>query len=261
MPYPSRRLAQCVLLTLAFGGSLGAWGQASTPASSPPAAMSSPAGAGDEQPRKNIEERLGLKVDAITRMPVGGLYEVRVGTEVVYTDATGDYLLKGDIIDLRSHENVTAKRVNELVEASLPKVKLSDLPLASAIKIVKGNGKRTLVAFEDPNCGYCKRLEKSFDDLNDVTLYVFLYPILGDDSIAKAKAIWCSPDRARAWQDWMHKGAVQGGVANCENPIQQNVALGEKLSVTGTPTMFFSSGKRIPGAVGVDEVTKQLAVQ
>jgi thiol:disulfide interchange protein DsbC len=194
-------------------------------------------------------------------MPVGGLYEVRVGTEVVYTDAKGDYLLKGDIIDLRSHENITAKRINDLVEASTPKVKFSELPLTAAIKIVKGNGKRTLVAFEDPNCGYCKRLEKSFDGLNDVTLYVFLYPILGDDSVAKSKAIWCSSDRAKAWQDWMHNGTPLNGSTNCENPVEQNVALGQKLAVTATPTMLFASGKRVPGAVGIDEVTKQLAVQ
>lgn len=227
-----------------------------TPTMSTPAAVDS-----DAQPKKNVEDRLGIKVDSVTPIPMSGLYEIRVGNEVVYTDAKGDYLLKGDIIDLRSHSNITAERVASLVEASLPKVKLADLPLSSAIKIVKGNGKRTVVAFEDPNCGYCKRLEKSFENINDVTLYVFLYPILGDDSVTKAKAIWCAPNRAQAWQDWMKNGTPLGTKTNCENPIQQNVELGEKLAVTGTPTMFFASGKRIPGAVGPDEVAQQLAVQ
>ncbi len=251
----SRALSSSFLLAFLIGGQSIVLAQA--PASAAvPASISS-----DEQPRKNIEERLGMKVDAVTRTTVGNLYEVRVGNEVVYTDAAGDYLLKGNIIDLRSHVDLTSERENELLEASLPKVKLSDLPLSSAIKIVKGNGKRTLVAFEDPNCGYCKRLEKSLDGLSDVTLYVFLFPILGDDSVAKAKAIWCSPDRARAWVDWMHSGTASKGNADCDNPIQQNVALGEKLAVTGTPTLFFASGKRVPGAIALDEITKQLGAQ
>jgi len=202
-----------------------------------------------------------MQVDSVTPSPYAGLYEVRAGNKVVYTDSQGNYLFVGSVIDLRTHQNITAQRQEELANAALPNVKLSELPLDSAIKIVRGNGKRTVVAFEDPNCAFCKQLEKSLTAVTDVTLYVFLYPILGPDSVQKSKAIWCSADRAKSWSDWMSVGTNIHGRDDCRNPIEENLALGEKLQVTGTPTMIFPDGKRIAGAVGIDALEKQLALQ
>lgn len=230
---------------------------ASTPSTSPAV----PSIAADAQPRKNVEQRLGMQVDSVTPSPYAGLYEVRAGDKVVYTDAQGNYLIVGKVIDLRTHEDLTAKRQEELADAALPKVNISDLPLGSAIKIVRGNGKRTAVVFEDPNCVFCKRLEKSLDALTDVTLYVFLYPILGPDSVEKSKAIWCSADRSKTWTDWMSAGTAIPASKACDNPIAGNLALGEKLKVSGTPTMIFPGGKRIPGAVAPDVIVRQLALQ
>jgi thiol:disulfide interchange protein DsbC len=219
--------------------------------------MSTPVG--DPQLKKTLEERLGFKIDSITSVPYAGLYEVTAGSEIVYSDAKGDFVFVGNVIDMRSHVNLTKGRLAELQEQLLPAVKVSDLPLNSAIKIVKGNGKRTLIAFEDPNCVFCKRMEKALTEVTDVTEYVFLYPILGDDSIAKAKAIWCSADRAKTWTDWMQKGVEIAASAQCANPIDDNVALGTKLKIDGTPTSFFKDGKRVTGAMDTDALSKNLA--
>lgn len=247
----------------------------STPAAAVPAMSTSAGAASSERPagnaamtpaitpaeealKKSIEERLNLKFDGITPIPAMGLYELRSGKDIVYTDAKGEYLIIGSIIDLKNRTNLTSERREEIETNLLPKVKLADLPLDSAIKIVRGNGKRTMVAFEDPNCGYCKRLEKSLQSMNDYTLYVFLFPILGPDSIDKAHNIWCANDRAQAWTDWMEKGVLPAS-KKCDTPIDKNLALAEKLEVTGTPTLFFQNGKRVPGAIDADEMSKDLA--
>jgi thiol:disulfide interchange protein DsbC len=204
-----------------------------------------------------IESRLGegVKVDTITKTPYGGLYEIRIGGDIFYTDAKGDYLFVGRIIDTKTSADLTRARVDEV-----NKIKFADLPLDSAVKMVKGNGKRVIAVFEDPNCGYCKRLRHTLAEMDNVTVYTFMYNILAEDSSVKSRNIWCSPDRAKAWDDWMLKGkAAPDAPANCTAPNDKIFALGQKLKITGTPTIFFTDGTRIPGAVDGKALEAKLA--
>ncbi len=236
--------------------------QSSKPALSTPAPTVD-AGAGapvnDPELKKNLETRLSATVDSISRMPVAGLFEVRVGDDIFYTDATGNYIMVGNVIDLRTRENLTRSRAEAIKQASLPAFKWVDLPLDTAVKTIKGTGKRKVAIFEDPNCGYCKRLEKSILDIGDVTIYVFLYPVLGPDSLAKSKQIWCAPNRAKAWNDWMQKATELTGDGSCATPLDKTLALGKKLRVDGTPTLFFPNDKRVEGAVDAAALEKLLA--
>ncbi len=209
--------------------------------------------------KKTLETRLNTKVDALGKGPVAGLYEVRVGDDVFYADATGAYIVVGNVIDLRSRENLTRKRVEALREASLPKFKWGELPLDAAVKVVRGTGKRQVAIFEDPNCGYCKRLEKAIQDMGDVTIYVFLYPVLGPDSLVKSKQIWCAKDRAKAWNDWMQANTAPTGDGACANPLDRTLEVGKRYKVEGTPTLFFSNNKRVEGAIDREELEKLLA--
>lgn len=209
--------------------------------------------------KKNLETRLSATVDSITRLPVTGLYEVRVGDDVFYTDTTGNYIVVGNVIDLRTRENLTRTRVEAIKQASLPAFKFVDLPLDSAVKIVRGSGKRKVAIFEDPNCGYCKKLEKSILDIGDVTIYVFLYPVLGPDSLAKSKQVWCSSNRAKAWNDWMQNATALTGEGACQTPLDKTLELGKRLKVDGTPTLFFANDKRVEGAIDAATLEKHLS--
>lgn len=196
--------------------------------------------------KKLIEPRLGesAKVDSVTKTPYSGLFEVRVGSDIFYTDAQAKYLFVGRILDANTTEDYTKARVDEL-----SKIKFSDLPLESALKTVKGNGKRVIAVFEDPNCGYCKRFRQNLQDVDNVTVYTFLYNILSPDSAVKSKNIWCSADRNKAWDEWMVNGkAAPAAPANCTTPNEKVFALGQKLRISGTPSIFFADGSRIPGA-------------
>ena len=224
-----------------------------------PAATQRPLTATEALIKKVVEEKLKLPIDEITPMPFGGLYELRVGPKVIYSDSKGEYLFIGNVIDLKSATNLTLARTDAIADAALPKIKFSDLPAGNAIKIVRGSGKRQMAIFEDPNCVYCKRLEKSIAELDDVTVFVYLYPVLGDDSVVKAKNILCAKDPGKTWSAWMDQGTPIGNASGCNTSnIDKNLALGDKLEVTGTPTIFFNNGKRVPGAVSKDEIDKLL---
>ena len=211
----------------------------------------------DAQLKRTLETRLEAPIDTITRLPIPGLYEVRAGGEVFYTD--GSYIVGGNLIDLRTRENLTRARVQQIKDAALPPFKFTELPLDESVKIVKGNGKRKVAIFEDPNCGYCKKLEKSILDVGDVTIYVFLYPVLGPDSLVKSKQVWCAGDRAKAWNDWMQSATALSGDGACKTPLDRTLALGRKLGVEGTPTLFFPSNKRVEGTIDADTLEKMLA--
>ncbi len=231
---------------------------AAPPAAAPPAkgaeARKDPARGDDAALRARVEARMGAKPDTITRMPFG-LYEVVIGTEVYYVDAAVNYVFAGRVFDARTREDLTAKKRDELL-----KVDFKSLPLENAVKTVRGDGSRTLVTFEDPNCPYCKKLFRDLDGLKNVTIYTFLYPILSQDSFEKSRAIWCAPDRAAAWADLMGKGqAPPAPAADCKHPLQQVLELGHKLDITGTPTLIFPSGKRAPGAVPLERIVQMLA--
>ena len=193
-------------------------------------------------------------IDSIKKTPYAGLYEVVVGGEVVYTDEKGSFLFLGNIIDINNKENLTETRMRQV-----NKIDFAALPFDRAIKIVRGNGARKIAIFEDPNCGYCKRFERDLQGVNDITVYVFLYPILSADSVEKAKAIWCSKDPGKLWMDTMTKEVVPSGDKSCPTPLDQNVAFGRDKKITGTPTIIFEDGERVPGAMKLADFEKKLA--
>jgi len=176
-----------------------------------------------------------------------------VGGDIYYTDDKASFLLTGSLIDLKTKENVTELRMRQ-VNA----IKWDTLPFDQAIKIVRGNGSRKVALFEDPNCGYCKRMERDMMGVNDITLYVFLYPILSPDSLEKSKAIWCSSDRGKAWLDHMVRDAAVTGDTTCATPVDRILALGKEKRISGTPTLIFENGERIPGAISMADFEKRL---
>ena len=207
--------------------------------------------------RKNLGERIPQlqKIDEVSKSPMPGLFEIRVnGTEIFYTDAEGNFLVQGSLIDTRQRRNLTEERVDKLTA-----INFDSLPLKDAFTIVRGNGKRKLAVFEDPNCGYCKRFEKDLQKVDNVTIHMFLYPILGPDSVEKSKNIWCAKDKSKAWTDWMVRDQTPAG-ANCDSAaITRNVELGRKYKITGTPTLVFTDGSRVPGAISTAQVEKYLS--
>lgn len=214
----------------------------------------SDAGAVEEQIRARMQELMGTRPDSVTRTPYG-LFEVVVGTDVYYTDQSTSYVMVGRLIDTKTRQDVTQARRDELM-----KVDFAKLPLDQAVRLRTGKGTRQFVTFEDPNCPYCRKLHRDLAAMKDVTVHVFLYPILSPDSFEKAKNIWCSKDRAAAWNAAMIEGkAPAASGADCKHPLQQNLQLGQRLGVSGTPTLIFQDGSRMPGAASVEEIEKRLA--
>ena len=194
------------------------------------------------------------QIETTRKAGYGGLIEVTGGGEVFYTDEKTTFLLLGTLVDAKTRENVTEARLRKLTA-----VKFDSLPLESAVKVVRGNGSRRIAIFADPNCGYCKRFERETANVTDLTMYVFLYPILSPDSAEKSKAVWCAPDRAKAWQDLMLKDAIPASAPKCVSPIDKLIAFGKEKRIGGTPTIFFEDGERVPGAMPVAAFEKRLA--
>ena len=205
--------------------------------------------------KKAMEAKLGAKVESVTKSGYLGLYEVYSEGNILYTDdKMTAFIAGGQLIDGKTMKNVTEERMRKLTA-----IKFSELPLDRAIKQVRGDGKRLLATFEDPNCGYCKRLAKDLLKLDNVTIYTFLYPILSEDSIRKSKQIWCSVDRAKAWNDWMVEGRAPSGKDDCDTAaITKNQEYGRRLGISGTPTMFFADGERVPGAMPLAKIEQKL---
>ncbi|KQW42120.1 MULTISPECIES: DsbC family protein [unclassified Roseateles] len=207
--------------------------------------------------RKAVAERMpnAPKIDEVRPAPMPGLWEIRIGNEIRYTDPTGTYLIEGELIDLKARKNLTDERV-----AQLNRVDFAALPFKDAVVWKSGNGKRRLAVFADPNCGYCKRFEKSLQDLKDVTVYTFLIPILGGDSADKTRAIWCAKDSTSAWLGWMlrNEQPPKAPAACDDGAIERNLALSRRIHVNGTPAILLEDGNRIPGAVGAVELEKRL---
>jgi len=202
--------------------------------------------------KKQIPE---AQVDSVRKVPYGSLYEVVVGSELFYTDDKATFILIGSIVDMKTRENVSELRMRQL-----NKVAFDTLPLDQAIKIVRGNGSRRVAVFADPNCGYCKRFERDLLGVSDITVYLFLYPILAPDSMVKSKAIWCAPDRGKAWIDYMVRDLAVPADTACATPqIDRNVEYGKGKRITGTPTIFFEDGERVPGAISMADFEKKLA--
>lgn len=199
---------------------------------------------------KAVETQLGVKPQRIVKTPyLGGLYEIVAGGQIFYSDEKGSVFVFGSLIDGKTQRNITAEQ------------QLALMPLQDAIKRVTGNGgngKRTLITFEDPNCGYCKKLTKELVGMKNATIYTFLVPMLSEDSLVKSKKIWCAPDRLKAFDDWMVNGKAPSGPDNCANPIDRNVQLAQSLGVSGTPAIFFPTGQRVPGYMPLDKIEKML---
>ncbi len=209
--------------------------------------------------RKNLAERLPSlpKIDEVSKTGMPGLFEIRVnGTDIMYTDAEGNYLIQGNLIDARARRNLTEERVEKLSA-----IDFDTLPIKDAFIVKRGNGKRKVAVFEDPNCGYCKRFERDLQNVDNVTVYMFLYPILGQGSVERSKAIWCAKDKVKAWNDWMIKDAdAAAAPAACNTTaLERNVEFGKKHKITGTPTLIFADGNRVPGAIPAAQVEKFLA--
>jgi thiol:disulfide interchange protein DsbC len=207
--------------------------------------------------RKNLAERLPNlpPIDEVTKTAIPGIYELRIGSDIVYTDEHGHHVLQGQLIDTKTRANLTEARI-----AKLTAIDFASLPLKDAILIKQGSGARKIAVFGDPNCGYCKRLERDLVALKDVSIYTFLYPILGPDSNVKSRDIWCARDRAKAWRAWMVDGnapSKAGGPCDT-SALERNVALGERHRVNGTPAIVFEDGTRSPGAMPPDQIESRL---
>ena len=221
------------------------------------ATLSMPALADEAKIRKVVEEKLsGVKVEGIQRGPLG-LYEVRFrsddGMHIVYTDATASHIILGKIYDTKGERDLTEDRLRKLNA-----IKFDSLPLAQAVKVQRGNGKRVLVMFSDPHCPYCTKFEQTLQQIDDITVYVFMFPVIKPDLADHSKGVWCSPDRAKAWLDLALRGKPPTASPSCENPVAKNLELGHKLGVNGTPTLYLANGERVAGALSPADLREML---
>ena len=221
------------------------------------AALALPAIANEAAIRKIVEEKLGgVKVEGVQRGPLG-LWEVRFragdGMRIVYTDATASHIILGKIYETKTDRDLTEERLRKLNA-----IKFDTLPLAQAVKIQRGNGKRVLAMFSDPYCPYCRTFEKSLQEVDNITVYVFMFPVIKPDLADHSRAVWCSPDRAKAWLDLALSGKPPTAKPSCDSPVEKNLDLGHTLGVASTPTMFLSNGERIAGALSAADLRDML---
>jgi len=200
--------------------------------------------------KRTVEARFGgIKVESITKTPYFGLYEMLVGEEIMYTDEKVTYIFNGSVIDAKTRRNLTEERLQKLSA-----IKFDDLPLDIAIKQVRGNGKRVVAVFSDPNCPYCKRFEATLEKIGDITVHIFLYPVIKPESVALTKSVWCSRDRAKAWNDLMLRGIRPRAAPDCDTPVEKLVQLGRRLGAVSTPTWFLPDGERRSGAMPLEQL-------
>src|SRR3954464_381040 len=209
--------------------------------------------ADDAAIRRALEPKLnGVKVEGIQPAPVAGLFEARFksadAVRVVYTDANGNYIIQGNIFELSSGRDLTEERVRKLSA-----IKFESLPFDQAVKIQRGNGKRVLAMFSDPYCPACKQFEQILQQIDDVTVYVFMYPVIRPELASQSKAVWCAPDRAAAWIDLALRGKQQPE-AKCDTPLDKILVLGRSLGVNATPTLFLTNGERISGGLAAADL-------
>lgn len=218
------------------------------------ALLSLPAHAGEKEIRQSLQSKLPKigKIDHIVKTPYSGLYEVVIGDQLLYTDAKGEYLFDGSVIDLKNRSNVSEARRQELFA-----IDFDQLPLDIAVKRVKGDGSRRMAYFTDPNCGYCRKLEKELSKVSNVTLYLFIGPIFSPASEDTVRNIQCAKDPLKAWDDLMLNGTAPAQ-ASCATKTDKVMALAKKMGVTGTPNLVFGNGVQVPGYMPADALEKQL---
>jgi thiol:disulfide interchange protein DsbC len=245
------------LMALLMSASLVAGSQAPAKKPAPAPSASPEVRAIEASLRRAIAERLPNfpPIDEIRTTPIPGLFEIRLGNEIRYVDAKGEYLIEGDMVDLSRRVSLTQERVDKLNA-----INFASLPLADAMVTKRGTGARKLAVFEDPNCGYCKRFEKGLAEIKDVTIYTFLIPILGPGSEERSRAIWCSKDALAAWQDWMLRDKPPAKVeGNCDAAaLTRNLAFARRHSINGTPALVFEDGTRVPGAIPAEQIEERL---
>jgi thiol:disulfide interchange protein DsbC len=217
-------------------------------------ALSVSARADEAQIRKMVESKLGgVKVEGIQPGPLG-LYEVRFrgpnGMQIVYTDANATHIFLGKIYEAANDRDLTEERLRKLNA-----IKFDALPLEQAVKIQRGDGKRVLAMFSDPYCPACRQFEQTLQQLNDVTIYVFMFPVIRPELADQSRAVWCSPDRAKAWIDVAMRGRPPTAKPSCANPVEKNLELGKSLGVNSTPTLIFANGERVAGGLRIADLT------
>jgi len=207
-----------------------------------------------------LETKFGLRVEGVQPAPMAGLYEVRVrsprGTEILYSDAQATHVISsGEIIETASGRNLTEERMRKLSA-----IEFSTLPLDKAVKIQRGNGRRVLALFSDPYCPYCRRFEKVLQQIDDITVYVFMYPVIQPARIDHSRAVWCSKDRAAAWLALAarEQPKIPAAGPGCANPVNDVLRLGQSLGVNSTPTLFFANGERVSGGLSSEDLVKML---
>ena len=209
--------------------------------------------AGEAEIKSALHKKLPQigQINQVSKSPVPGLYEVVTQDHLFYTDEKAQFLIDGAVFDLKNMRNLTEERSRKLFALDF-----NQLPLELAIKKVKGNGERKLAIFTDPNCGFCKKLEKELKQIDNVTIYQFMYPVFpGSDE--KVRAVWCSKDRVKAWDDLMQDD-ITPPAGSCDTPTAKVLALGRKLKVNGTPALIFSDGTINPGYLPAAELEKAL---
>jgi thiol:disulfide interchange protein DsbC len=221
------------------------------------AGPATPASAEIANVRKLLEQKFpGASVGSIAKSPYSGLYEIQFDDRLVYTDPKVSYVFVGTLYDANSKRNLTEERVRKLTRVSW-----DNLPLELAIKKVKGTGARKLAVFADADCPFCARLESELKNVDNVTIYTFLFPLdqLHPDAARKSKLIWCAPDRVAAWDEWFASKKLPDNAGDCETPLEQTIALGMKLRVSATPTLVFADGSMLPGAAPAQRVEQELS--
>ncbi len=216
--------------------------------------------ANEAQIRKALEPKLGgAKIEGVQPAPVAGLWEVRVRTErglrILYTDASAAHVIDGNIHDVRANRDLTEERLRKLNA-----VKFEALPLELAVKVQRGNGKRVLAMFSDPYCPACRQFERTLGQMDDITVYVFMFPVIRPENIDHSRAVWCSPDRAKAWLELAAapQPKVPPAAPSCPNPVDKVLDFGQKLGVNSTPTLIFANGERLAGGLRLADLTEML---
>lgn len=205
--------------------------------------------ANEAQIRKALESKLGASaIEGISPAPMPGLWEIRLrsreGVQIVYSDSSGAYLIQGNIFEINTGRDLTEERFRKLTA-----IKFESLPLEQAVKVQRGDGRRVLAMFSDPYCPYCLQFEKNLQQIDDITVYVFMYPVIRPQNADHSKAVWCSADRAKAWLELALEHKRPAATPNCDNPVEKNIQLGRSLRVNSTPTLILANGEKVAGGM------------
>lgn len=218
------------------------------------ALLSSSVHAGESEIRQSLQNKFPNigKVEHVVKTPYSGLYEVVIGDQLLYTDAKGEYLFDGHVIELKNRRDITEERRRVLFAIDFDK-----LPLDIALKRVKGDGSRRMAYFTDPNCGYCRKLEKELSKVNNVTLYMFIGPIFSLQSTEVVRNIMCARNPQKAWDELMLNGNAPAN-ASCNTKTDKIMALAKKMNVNGTPNLIFGNGTQVPGYLPAEDMERYL---